>query len=471
VAPDWGELVAALPEDVEASTAAPQLELQALLGQLSRKPVPVSRFARLWVLGSLQARIAAGYLVHWIRTSYATRNERERQLNETHLKAALKLLGSMSYLRGMIMKVGQALAYYPKLVPDEFVRVLDRLHFEAPPMHYSLLREHVRHELGRDPTEIFAEFEPHAFAAASLGQVHRARLKSGARVAVKIQYPGIARTIQSDFRNMMTLLAPMRLSADWDNIRAQWDDIRQMLTWETDYQREAAWLRKARSVFTDDEDIVIPRPHDDYTTPRVLTMDYLDGVHVDEYLAGQPSQDERDRYGTLIMRAAFRTHYSARIWYSDSNPGNYLFLRDGRLGVIDFGCCRELTEEDFQYQQDYEHALRTGGDALRRIMLQAADRDPADTSDEAYLKFAENLSDWMCGYLFHEGPFDFGSEAFMRRGIEIFTEIGRHRFFRSKPLNTWITRQLLGLRALAYRLRARVDMKRLNEEERARSEA
>ena len=469
MAPDLGDLVAALPADADEESVSPQLALQELLGKLSHKPIPVGRLVRLWALGSVHAKIAAAYLAYWIRTSYASADEKERLLNETHLKAALKLLGSMSYLRGMIMKIGQALAYYPKLVPDEFVRTLDRLHFESPPMHFSLLREHIRNELGKDPTEVFDDFETEAFAAASLGQVHRARLKTGEPVAIKIQYPGIARTIQSDFKNMMALLAPMRLSPDWDNIREQWEDIRQMLEWETDYEREAGWLRKARGAFTEGDQIVIPRPYEEFTTRRVLTMDYIDGVHIDEYLATKPSQEQRDRYGTLIMRAAFRTHRALRLWYADSNPGNYLFMKDGRLGVIDFGCCRELSDEDCAYQAEYERALGEGGEALRRVMMRAADRDPDGPADEEYLALMKQYSDWMCGYLFHEGPFDFGSAEFMQRGIDVIVELGRKRHFRTLPINNWFSRQLLGLRALAHRLRARIDMKRLNEEETQRA--
>ncbi|MFQ5490510.1 MAG: ABC1 kinase family protein [Phycisphaerae bacterium] len=465
MAPDLAELVAALPADAEEPSSYPQMALQDLLGKLSRKSVPVGRLARLWALGSVHAKIAAGYLAYWIRTSYAPRNEKERRLNETHLRAAFKLLGGMSYMRGMIMKVGQALAYYPKLVPDQFVEMLDRLHFEAPPMHYSLLREHVRNELGADPADIFDDFQTEALAAASLGQVHRARLKSGAPVVVKIQYPGMARTIQADFKNMMALLAPMRLSKDWDNIRQQWDDIRQMLEWETDYRREAAMLQKARAVFTNADQIVVPRPYDQYTTKHVLTMDYIEGVHIGDYLATNPSQAQRDRYGTLIMRSAFRTFHSARLWYADSNPGNYLFMKDGRLGGIDFGCCRELSAEEWDYEQECERALIEGGDALRRVMMRAIDMDPNETLDEDYMTFLKEYSDWTSGYIKHEGPFDFGDRAFMERGIELMGQIGRKRYFRSLPVNTWINRQLLGLRALAYRLGARVDMKRLNKEE------
>src|SRR4029079_17162131 len=115
------------------------------------------------------------------------------------------------------MKVGQMLANFPDIVPRAFVETLEQLHFAAPPMHWSLIEELVFRELGDDPGQVFTSFQKKAFAAASLGQVHRARLKSGQDVAVKIQYPGIARTIRQDFRNLYFFLLPARFSRDRKN--------------------------------------------------------------------------------------------------------------------------------------------------------------------------------------------------------------------------------------------------------------
>ncbi len=465
MAPDVGELVAALPQDLDEERGSAMQGLQDLLMRLAHKPVPVGRLTRMWTLGSMKAKIAVAYLAYWIRSSYATKDEKEKQLNETHLKAALQLLGGMSYMRGAIMKVGQTLAQYPQIVPSQFVELLGKLHFEAPPMHYSLLREYLHNELGADPEELFAEFETAAFAAASLGQVHRARLKSGELVAVKVQYPNIARTIESDFRNFMAMMAPMRLSKDWDNIRAQWEDVRQMLTWETDYEREADFLRRARAVFGEDEGIVVPNVYPEYSTKHVLTMDYLDGVHVDEYLADNPLQEQRDRYGELIMRASFRVAHAAKLWYADSNPGNYVFMRDGRLGLLDFGCCREFSESEWDYYKLAIRGYQERGAALHEVLTRATGAQAGRQIDPEHMKHLVEYFDWFNEYFLHEGPFDFGNEQYIQRGIDLISRMGRKRYFQSLPVNTWITRHVLGLRAMCYKLRARIDMKTLNEQE------
>ena len=136
----------------------------------------------------------------------------------------------------------RATCRYP---PEQVAETLDRLHFEAPPMHYPLIREVVRNELGKEADELFLSFEKEAFAAASLGQVHRARLKSGEPVAVKIQYPGIARTIDADFRNLSALVLPLRLGKAWESQKAQFEEIRRMLHQEVDYLQEAESQRLA----------------------------------------------------------------------------------------------------------------------------------------------------------------------------------------------------------------------------------
>src|SRR5204863_7476285 len=176
-----------------------------------------------------------------------------------HWRTAVRVLDSMNYLRGAVMKIGQTLANFPDIAPREFVETLERLHYDAPPMHWSLLREMVHNELGDDPENLFAQFDKQAFAAASLGQVHRARLKSGEQVAVKIQYPGIARTIEADFRNLFLFLLPARLTRDWESTKDQFEDLRRRLVQETDYELEASYLERARGLFTAADGIVVPQ--------------------------------------------------------------------------------------------------------------------------------------------------------------------------------------------------------------------
>ncbi|HEY6009601.1 MAG TPA: AarF/UbiB family protein, partial [Geobacteraceae bacterium] len=175
-APQTNLLLDALPK---SSTDPAGVRLAQLVNRIATKRVPVNSFLRMWTLGSLPARVTAGYLAWWLRSRFADADDRERLRSEAHLAAALQLFGTMGYLRGAVMKVGQMLANLPEVVPEEFAEVLSALHFEAPLMHFAMVREVFLDEFGREPEEVFASFDCEAFAAASLGQVHRARLTSG----------------------------------------------------------------------------------------------------------------------------------------------------------------------------------------------------------------------------------------------------------------------------------------------------
>jgi aarF domain-containing kinase len=461
--PTLSQLIDALPQQEEDSTgtsaAIPPL------AEASMIPVPIGRIRRIGLLASLQSKIAAGYLFYWLRGWFADAEQRQRILAETNWRTAFRLLDSMGYLRGATLKAGQFLASFPDVVPEQFIETLDRLHSDAPPMHFSLLRELFHNELGEDPEKLFASFEKRAFAAASLGQVHRAQLHSGEPVAVKIQYPGIARAIREDFANLGLFLLPARLTADWESTKEQFQDLRTRLDWETDYQREADMLQTARALYRDDDGIVIPRVYRDHSTARVLTMERLTGKHLTQFLATDPSQHLRNEFGRKIMRAWYRMHYAARLLYLDCNPGNFLFMDDGRLGVIDFGCMLPLDDAMWDLFRRMDRPLTTGDRAQRISIMKEWSAISDGPADIERLRIMDDLLDWFWRPRYHGGEFDFGDEAEFRRGINLFTEATRKRYTRGQPTSPVITRQQFALRGLLYRLNAKFDIAPLAEEE------
>lgn len=467
--PTPADAIAALPagldEEIRSET---QQSLARILEELTHRPIPVGRLNRFWALGSLQARLALGYLAWWLRKGFISADASEAALNEQHLRAALRMLATMGYMRGVVMKIGQALSQIPNLLPEQFLDVAGHLYFDAPPMHYSMLREHVRNELGADPQDVFDDFEPRAFAAASLGQVHRARLKGpGHPVAVKIQYPNIARTIQEDIRNLITLMFPMRLSSDWENLKVQMTDVAEMLDDESDYLQEAANQEHARSLFTPDDGVVVPRVYEDLSARRVLTMDYLDGLHLRAYLRTNPSQSARDRHGASIFRSSLRTWYAGRMTYADPHPGNYLFLPDGRLGLLDFGCCRRFTNDEWEYLKRVEDVFDKDDEALRLVLAESTDL-PVERVETERDRFdlLVKYTNWIWEPMRTPGVFDFGADSYLERGMALYGEVVRRRYTRSKPVNTWISRCFIGLRVMAYGLRCRLDARSLYLEER-----
>jgi predicted unusual protein kinase regulating ubiquinone biosynthesis (AarF/ABC1/UbiB family) len=402
-------------------------------------------------------------MFHWFRGWFKTEDENSRLLAETHWRTAVRVLDSMGYLRGAVMKVGQTLANFPDVAPREFVETLDRLYFDAPPMHWSLLREMVNNELGDDPENLFAEFDKHAFAAASLGQVHRARLKTGEEVAVKIQYPGVARSITEDFANLFLFLLPNRLGRDWQSVRDQFDDIRIRLEQETDYSLEATFLQKARALFREEDGVVIPKVYPQYSTSRILTMEMVGGVHLDDYLSRGPSQSERNDVAIKLVRAWYRMMYAGRMMYNDYHPGNFLFLDDGRIGLIDFGYVMPMDDEIWNLMRVVDRALTTGRREDRIDSMKSWSGLTDESSDQ--MRLYEEFAEWQWRSRSFDGPFDFGDEADFRRGVEIFTQMIRKRYSRGHRTTITLTRGNFGWRSILYRLRAVLNLRSLAESE------
>ncbi len=461
-------LMTALPQDDEQVPAPgagiAEQQLKEILADLALRPVPVRSLHRLWTLGELSGQVTLAYVALWIRQWFADADTRKQRAMETNLRVALKMFRHLGYLRGVMTKLGQMAGNLPDLFPTQIAETLDRLHFEAPAMHYSLIREVIANEFGKPPEELFASFERDAFAAASIGQVHRARLKSGEPVAVKVQYPGIARTIDADFRNLGALLFPLRLGKDWEYVKAQFAEIHRMLNQEVDYEQEAKTTREVSRLFQPGEGIVIPRVHDAYSTKRVLTTDYISGLHLDDFLATNPSQALRNQFGSKMYLAHFRMYY-ADMNYGDPHPGNYLFLNDGRLGLIDFGCVQYYGPEERHILRLSERVIDEDLSVMPELLRLTAGIDVNDPEQATYLKLIDNSRNWMMEPMRVQGAFDFGDEGHLKRGFEWFSAMVHSRRVRGHPMYVYFHRCVFGVKALLYRLRAQVDVRALHRQE------
>ena len=462
------ELLASLPEDdFSSSTKAAweQARLQEIFADLANRPAPTGSLHRLWTMTELSSQVALAYLNRWIRGWFSDAEASKRRLAETNLRVALKLFHRLGYLRGAMAKLGQTLGNLPGIVPNEVADTLDRLHFDAPPMHFPLLREVVRNEFGKGVEELFLEFDKEPFAAASLGQVHRARLKSGERVAVKIQYPGIARTIDADFRNLSALLFPMRLGRDWDYTKAQFEDIRRMLNQEVDYQQEAESTRAARKLFRPADGIVVPEVYAEYSGQRVLTTEFIEGVHLGEYVATNPVQSSRNDFGTRLYTAWNRMVY-AFMPYADPHPGNYLFLSDGRLGLIDFGCVQHYGPEEREIMTLADRMAFDDPSLIPAVVQRVCGVSSGDAEFPAYLQMMTESREWATVPFHSGGPFDFGDERYFRAGVENVARMVRKRMTRAHPMYAYWNRSFYGVLSMLLRLRAQVDVPEVIRRER-----
>jgi len=262
------------------------------------------------------------------------------------------------------------------------------------------------------------------------------------------------------------VMQPMRLSSEWQSMRDNIEDIESILNMETNYRKEAEFCRAAAPFFAEDEDIVIPRLFDEYSTGKVLTMEYLPGVHLKEYMAGNPSPEERDRYTHLLAVISSRLYFNGRMFFADPNPGNFIFMENGRLGLIDFGCMREISDSEWAMQMEaWRSGLQNDTDGMdKAIAFHCLFGSPAAMEDER-LELMRRFLQWQLKPCLYDGPFDFSDEDYFRQGVEIYIQLFRKRFTRGTPINIWSSRFLFGFRSVCYQLKGKSNLKRVIDQE------
>jgi predicted unusual protein kinase regulating ubiquinone biosynthesis (AarF/ABC1/UbiB family) len=254
-----------------------------------------------------------------------------------------RLLGSLGQLKGLAMKVGQLVSYLDLGVAPELQAALSVLQTHSPPMPFDEVARIIEHELGSHARALLAAMHSTPAAAASIGQVQRASLPDGTAVAVKVQYPDIEKAIGADFRpaavgtRFVALLVP---GASVDDVVAE---ARRAVLEECDYEREATYQERFARIYEGHRTLAVPRVHRAYCSRHVLTTSWVDGLRLDEFLARNPSQAERDRYGEAIFEFYVGTPYRHGLYNWDPHPGNYVFQRDGRLTMLDYGSTREFS--------------------------------------------------------------------------------------------------------------------------------
>jgi len=234
---------------------------------------------------------------------------------------------------------------------------------------------------------------------------------------------------------------------------------------ETDYEHEAEFQERASALFRDEDGIVVPRVFRAHSTGRVLSMELLDGVHLDGLLARNPSQAERDRWGHLLFRAWYRLFYKGRMEYIDWNAGNFLFLPDGRLGLIDFGCMIPFSAEEWELMRLADRPLTTGRAEDRLAFLRHWIGDLDTEKDAELVRLSDAYMEWAWRPRAAARVYDFGDGVELRRGVDLLREFLRRRIGRGQPCSGLITCWEFLYRGFLYRLGARLDVRRIAEEE------
>lgn len=424
------------------------------------------RLLRTLKTGFLGSSVASSYLGGKILDRFRNEGDRAELELARHLQNAKRIAATMKELRGPLMKVGQLLSTHAEALPGEYGEVLRSLQSSAPPMRYATIRDVIEMDLGATPEELFAEFSHEAIAAASLGQVHRARLRDGTAVAVKVQYPGAVASVDGDLKNLKfgaslvkNLLADVVRNERLDFTPVA-DEIAEVLAQETDYCREAFNAQLMAKLFAGLDWIVIPRVHPKYSGLRTVTYDFIEGVDLGTALAE----------GDAAARAAIVTKLSDAFWmqmvrggvlHADPHPGNYRILPDGRLALLDFGCVKVFDEKFLAPFLDMVRARMRGDaaaltDAMVALGLLTDRDDPREREDML------RIADYFSVGLLRDEDFDFGEYSYVKGAKELVLYfLQARRVPPSQREMIFMTRVVLGYYEYFSRARARLNFHRM----------
>jgi predicted unusual protein kinase regulating ubiquinone biosynthesis (AarF/ABC1/UbiB family) len=431
---------------------------------MAKRDLTTGRARRAMKMGELASQVGYSYLWTSIRRPFLNAGARERELLETHIKNAQRIVEGSAQLRGAFLKLIQMLSMRHDLLPDEALDVLKATQSSVPPMSYPMISEQLRKELGGKPEQLFRNFDQTAFAAASLGQVHRAKLKDGRDVAVKVQYPGVARTVDQDLKNLKILLKTlgaiardvMRQKVDVDTI---YGELEARLKEELDYYLEARNMTEFGKCFADDPDVIIPQTVKELSSRRVLTMTYIDGYPLMDVLGTLVEEDLRRWVARKCSEFAWRQVLEFGSLHTDFHPGNYLVTYHPKLGVLDFGSIRRFSEPIRKGYLQVAKAILDEDDqslAAGLIKLGYMDRaqDPAPMVKVIHILFEP---------MFTKGEFDPGSYDTVRKAQQVGELALENKLYKTPDHGVFLLRALVGMEGIITRLAVKDDYRSIFE--------
>ncbi len=308
-----------------------------------------SRFQRTGKFIQTGAKVGRNYLKHFSK-KLVTGEDDQNSLNESN---ASDIYDALSNLKGSALKVAQMMSMDQGLLPEAFSSKFAQAQYSAPPLSYPLVIKTFRQYFEEGPGALFDEFSKKSVAAASIGQVHQAS-KDGKKLAVKIQYPGVANSIESDLRIVRPIVGAM-FNVSQSELSHYLSEVKDRLIEETDYQLELERSQEISAACADIKGLVFPKYYPEFSAERILTMDWLEGQHLNEFLATNPSQEVRNKIGQIIWDFYDHQIHTLKQVHADPHPGNFLFREDGTVGVIDFGCVKVFPQA---FYERYFHLMK-----------------------------------------------------------------------------------------------------------------
>jgi predicted unusual protein kinase regulating ubiquinone biosynthesis (AarF/ABC1/UbiB family) len=439
--------------------------LAAAVGVAVARRLSSTRARRNRQLAGVGSRVGARYAAHRARAVFASAERKEELAAEFELRSAEEVARALGNMKGAVMKLGQLASFLDDGLPEPVREALATLQQDAPPMAPELAADTIERELGQPPDQLFAEWDPVPIAAASIGQVHRAVTRDDVAVAVKVQYPGVAEAIAADLDNSDLLFSMIGMLMPGFEPAPLVEELRQRLSEELDYRREAANQQRFVDFYRGHPFIHIPGVLPSLSTERVLTTELATGARFRELETW--SQDEKNLAGEAIYRFVFRSIYSMHAFNGDPHPGNYLFHPGGQVTFLDFGLVKHFNAQEVEdFEELIRHAVVEPDPAAYRARLEATDllKPGAPVSDADIAQFFGHFYE----ILRVDAPTAFTHEyatELVQRLFDVTGRFGEIAKWANLPPHFVIVQRInMGLYSLLASLGATANWKRIAEE-------
>ncbi|WPL17890.1 putative ubiquinone biosynthesis protein UbiB [Thiorhodovibrio winogradskyi] len=425
------------------------------------RAVPSQRLSRLWHIGRATTDLAVGVGARGLWDMARTRGASGQRIRLSPA-ATQRFTDRLARMRGAVMKMGQMMSMDgADVFTPEAAAIMASLRERAEPMPLSQLAQVLEREWGSDWNKGFRRFDFTPIAAASIGQVHRAETRDGRQLALKIQFPGVRESIDSDIDNLGFLARTLGMVPKGADPRPLLEEARRQLHQEADYQAEAEALEAYRTLIGDDPAFLVPAVHRDLSTNRVLAMDYIEGVSIDRLSENQFSRQERDRVSSALTDLTLRELFEFQLAQTDPNFGNYFYQPEsGRVVLLDFGATARIAPSLVTGFR----RLAAAGMADEVPAMHQAIVDLGYLSADAPRQNVDALTELMrlSGEMLRtEGLYDFGSsdlfERIYQRGRELYLDGAFSEL--PDPSSLFLHRKFVGTFMLCRRLRARIDFR------------
>ncbi|MGB8464269.1 MAG: AarF/ABC1/UbiB kinase family protein [Terrimicrobiaceae bacterium] len=428
---------------------------------IEQDSIETTRLSRGKALVGSGAKVGINYLKYYARRALSGEAD-EQALHEEN---AGEVFRTFSRLKGGPLKLAQMLSIDRDLLPSAYARQFAQAQYSAPPLSYPLVMRTFRREFGCEPGELFDSFSRQAAHGASIGQVHRAS-KDGGEFAVKVQYPGVADSLRSDLR-VIKPIALQFLGLRQQDVEEYFREVETRLIEETNYELELQRSIELSRSSSHLENVRFPVYYPRFSSARILTMDWVDGVPLDRFADGDASPAERDRIGQALWDFYSHQIHALRAFHADPHPGNFL-VKDGELWVLDFGCTKTISEDFHRRQFAFlDPALLANRSRLETAMEGLQILLPGDgPAERAKIVALFERSLELLARPFREGSFDFGKSELMAAIYEMGEQNRKDETLRTlrgrrgSADSIYVNRAFFGLYSLLSRLRARVTVGR-----------